>query len=94
MRKCTLCDWEAQVVEQAGDDPPCPWCHGRSERQAIVGLVVPQHLRPGQKNPYAASLGRLGGLKGGPARALKLSAKRRRDIATKAARARWGKRKR
>ena len=37
------------------------------------------------------ALGRLGGLKGGPARAAKLSAKRRREIASKAARARWGK---
>lgn len=91
VRKCTLCDWEAQVVEQVGDDSPCPLCHAPSERRSIVGLVVPQHLRPGQKNPYAASLGRLGGLKGGPARALKLSARQRREIATKAARARWGK---
>jgi hypothetical protein len=34
-------------------------------------------------------LGRLGGLKGGHARALKLSPKRRREIAKAAARARW-----
>jgi hypothetical protein len=59
----------------------------------VLGLVVPEHLRPGQKNPYAASLGRLGGLKGGRARAASLSAKQRRDIASKAARARWGKKR-
>lgn len=41
------------------------------------------------KNPAAVTLGRLGGLKGGKARAKKLSAKKRRDIAQKAARARW-----
>jgi len=35
------------------------------------------------------ALGRLGGLKGGRARALKLSARRRRDIARQAAIARW-----
>jgi hypothetical protein len=35
--------------------------------------------------------GRLGGLKGGRARALKLSAKRRKTIALKAAKARWKK---
>ena len=34
---------------------------------------------------------RKGGLKGGPARAGKLSKKRRAEIAKKAARARWGK---
>jgi hypothetical protein len=44
-----------------------------------------------QKNPAAVALGRLGGLKGGKARAEKLSAKRRKAIAKKAAQARWGK---
>ena len=93
-RKCTICDWEAQLVERgAGEDPLCPWCYGPTERASVIGLVVPEHLRPGQKNPYAASLGRLGGLKGGPARAEKLSAKQRREIAQKAARARWGNKK-
>jgi hypothetical protein len=43
-------------------------------------------------NPHAAALGRLGGLKGGPARAQALSAARRRDIARLGARARWAKR--
>ena len=41
------------------------------------------------KNPAAVVLGRLGGLKGGPARAAKLSAKERSEIARKAANARW-----
>ena len=45
------------------------------------------------KNPAAVALGRLGGLKGGKARAKKLSARRRSQIATKAAKARWAKRK-
>ena len=43
------------------------------------------------KNPAAVALGRLGGLKGGKARAEKLSPKRRKEIAIKAASARWGK---
>ena len=43
------------------------------------------------KNPAAVILGRLGGRKGGPARAAKLSSKRKREIARKAARARWAK---
>jgi hypothetical protein len=40
----------------------------------------------------AAILGRLGGLKGGKARAAKLSKKRRSEIAKKAASKRWSKR--
>lgn len=44
-----------------------------------------------EKNPAAVALGRLGGLKGGKARAKKLSAKRRKEIAKKAAEARWKK---
>lgn len=44
-----------------------------------------------EKNPAAVALGRLGGLKGGKARAEKLSAKKRKEIAKKAAEARWAK---
>jgi hypothetical protein len=43
------------------------------------------------KNPAAVALGRLGGLKGGKARAEKLTAKQRREMAKKAALARWQK---
>ena len=42
-----------------------------------------------EKNPAAVALGRLGGLKGGKARAEKLSKERRREIAMKAAKIRW-----
>ena len=45
-----------------------------------------------QKNPAAVALGRLGGLKGGKARAAKLSAQERKEIAKKAAKARWERR--
>lgn len=41
------------------------------------------------KNPAAVALGRLGGLKGGKARAEALSTAQRRGIAKKAAKARW-----
>ncbi len=43
------------------------------------------------KNPAAVLLGRLGGLKGGKARASSLSAEKRSDIAKKAAQTRWRK---
>lgn len=42
-----------------------------------------------KKNPAAVALGKLGGLKGGPARAMKLSAEQRREIGRKAAAKRW-----
>lgn len=41
------------------------------------------------KNPAAVALGRLGGLKGGKARAKKLTPAERKEIARKAASARW-----
>jgi hypothetical protein len=44
-----------------------------------------------EKDPLAAELGRRGGLKGGKARAEKLSATKRKTIARKAAKARWSK---
>lgn len=43
------------------------------------------------KDPAAVALGRKGGLKGGKARAKKLSAEQRKEIAKKAAAARWAK---
>lgn len=43
------------------------------------------------KNPAAVALGKLGGAKGGKARAAALSSKKRIAIAKKAARARWSK---
>ena len=41
------------------------------------------------KDPAAVALGRKGGLKGGEARAKKLTAEQRSEIAKKAAKARW-----
>ncbi len=49
-----------------------------------------QSAKP-EKNPAAVALGRLGGVKGGAARAKKLTAQERSEIAKKAAKARWGK---
>ena len=42
------------------------------------------------KDPASVELGRIGGLKGGPARAKKLSPERRSEIARIAAQKRWG----
>lgn len=52
---------------------------------------VEKPLNTGGKNPAAVALGRLGGLKGGKARAEKLTSEQRKEIAKKAAQARWAK---
>jgi hypothetical protein len=67
--------------------------HG-DDQEGLVTPVTPAAITPEpQKNPHAAALGRLGGLKGGHARALRLSPAKRREIARKAAKARWRKQK-
>jgi len=52
---------------------------------ATEGEIPPEST----KNPAAVALGRLGGQKGGKARAEKLTAERRREIAKAAAARRW-----
>ena len=57
--------------------------------------AAPAAAAPGQggKNAAAVELGRLGGQKGGPARARKLTPEQRAAIARKAAQARWAQRR-
>lgn len=55
--------------------------------QQATGQSAPQP-KP-EKNPAAVALGRLGGLKGGNARAQSLSKKRKIEIARLAAKSRW-----
>jgi hypothetical protein len=47
--------------------------------------------KPKKKNPAAVMLGRLGGLKGGHARAAKMTPEERSESARKAVQARWEK---
>jgi hypothetical protein len=66
----------------------------RDENQAafdVLQQIISRTEGTGQKNPLAVALGRLGGLKGGKARAATMTAKERSESATKAAKARWGK---
>jgi hypothetical protein len=85
-RKCLVCEWTGTVTEPA-DAPEiggeCPACRAPTERLHV------RRLWKRTPNEHAAALGRLGGLKGGPARAAALSPKRRREIARAAADARW-----
>jgi len=48
----------------------------------------PEPVEP-EKDPAAVALGRRGGLKGGKARAEKMTGEQRREAAQRAARARW-----
>ena len=64
------------------------------ERAAGEGMTQPQgqapkKKRPAKKNPAAVALGRRGGLKGGKARAAKLTKEQLSESARKAAHARW-----
>jgi hypothetical protein len=89
-RRCLVCDFEDDREEPQRTDeigPECGRCHAPTERIAVLG----RRTVAGTPNPHAAALGRLGGLKGGPARARALSAARRREIAVAAAQARWKK---
>ncbi len=88
-RRCLVCDMDAEVWEPENTDeigPLCSRCHAPTER---VATLERRRARQGI-NVHAAALGRLGGLKGGPARAASLTPRRRRAIAQTAARARWG----
>jgi hypothetical protein len=64
--------------------------------QQASGTPEPEESSPeeepdiGDKNPHAVALGRLGGKKGGKARAKKLTPEQRSEIAKKAIAARWG----
>jgi len=63
-------------------------------RYSMLDRCCLNHMRHrfiigGVKNPHAVALGRLGGLKGGPARTASVPPERRRDIARRAAAARW-----
>lgn len=64
------------VHEATGDEPP-----------AQATAIPPER----EKDPAAVALGRRGGLKGGRARAAKLSPEQRSEIARKAASTRWTK---
>jgi len=70
-----------QIVEEAIGEP-------LTENPAQEP-TTPQPTK--EKNAAAVALGRLGGLKGGKARAAKLSPEERKEIARKAAAKRWKK---
>ena len=78
-----------KVVKARPRKPPAP----RDENQMAYDLVKrieEMGVTADGKDPLAVALGRRGGLKGGKARARRLTEEQRRESAKKAARARWG----
>ncbi len=60
--------------------------------QSLLEKIDPDSIeKPKEKNPAAVALGKLGGAKGGKARAKKLTPSERAEIARIAASARWKK---
>lgn len=61
----------------------------------LIGQIatgeVTEEEQPDTRNPAAVALGALGAAKGGKARAEKLSTRKRKEIAKKAAASRWKK---
>jgi len=64
---------------------------GQEEPRLMERAQEPPAKPERDKNPAAVALGRLGGLKGGPARAAKLTQQQRTEIGKKAAASRWKK---
>lgn len=63
------------------------------ERLTGEPLDSPEQELEDTRNPAAVALGKLGSSKGGKARALSLTAQQRKEIARKAAKVRWEKKK-
>ena len=94
----TPCDHEREMPRRSRKKPPRDrnelaasiMAEATSEATAEpIGLDSEPHETSGGKNPHAVALGRLGGKKGGRARAARLTAVQRSEIARKAALARW-----
>ena len=77
---------EAKSLTQVSVDGRIESCH--NPFMPNRSSTEPETEQP-EKNPAAVPLGRMGGLKGGKARAAKLSPAKRKAIAKKAAQARW-----
>jgi hypothetical protein len=85
-RENNLPNEEPAVMPGARGVPETPW----AVKRLIAWITDASPRAPSRKDPVAVELGRRGGLKGGKARAAKLSPAQRAAIARRAARARWG----
>lgn len=87
----------ASMKKKRAKKRPDPAAFGFAVMQHVVEATgdapdAPAKPEDQEKDPAAVALGRKGGLKGGPARAAKLTRQQRSESARKAAQARWRKR--
>jgi hypothetical protein len=75
------------MPKRSSKPPADPNIAAKSILDRITGETKPEP----EKNPAAQALGRLGGLKGGKARAESMTPEQRKEIARKAAASRWRK---
>jgi len=86
----TACDTEIAMPTRSSKDHDFTRSALRTVEQVIGEKWDGSPLPESTKNPHAVALGKLGGAKGGAARAAALSPRKRSAIAKKAAEARWG----
>jgi hypothetical protein len=85
--------WDTTVMRDRSNKRPRDRNQPKPPSQTPKYNTQQETAAEAPKNPHAVALGRLGGLKGGAARAAFLSPKKRSQIAAKAAAARWGKKR-
>ena len=78
------------LSKNRGQGPPDPNQVAWRVVQQATGQIPKEQPKKVEESPRVA-MGRVGGLKGGKARADKLTPERRKEIAQKAAKKRWGK---
>lgn len=91
-RERQAADHPSKYPSKMPDRSSKPRTVANSSGSSLVGEDLgspPQSEGVADKNPAAVALGRLGGLKGGKARAAKLTPEQRSEIAKKAATERW-----
>jgi hypothetical protein len=81
-----LCD-NGCMAERLKKRPRDPLALAKLIGDIATGQI--KHAEPDTRNPAAVELGRLGGIRGGKARAQKLTPEQRKEIAQKAAQRRW-----
>lgn len=83
MSRVRMAGFDTEPAETPEIGGECLECRAPTERIRVV------HAWSNPPNAHAVALGSLGGRRGGPARAARLSAERRSEIARAAAMARW-----
>jgi len=79
------------MLDRSSKRPILPFMPKKDFNQLALSIVQQATGEKPEKNQAAVTLGRLGGLKGGKARAEKLTSERRSEIAKKGAVTRWEK---